>query len=450
MFTKVIVDNHDDIWDQLTGDVVPPSIEYTNDALPGTSQGVYLSGDVVPPSITFIDDSWTGSSQLSFIPLSNDVKNRLASNAQTATIQVTYHNYPSAAQAAFDYAAKIWSSILVSTVPITIDAYWQSLAPGVLGQAGPNDFFEWSSSQPAGAQSNTWYTVALANQLTGYDLAPTTTDMESTLSSNINWYFGTDGNTPANQYDFVSVALHEILHGLGNIGLANYDTATGQGSWGFGTGYPAIYDRYVENGWGQRILNTSLFPNPSVALGNQLTSNNLFFNGPNAVAGNNGVRPKLYAPSSWRQGSSYAHLDEYTYPRGDPNSLDTPAFGNGESIHDAGSIIRGILNDEGWKLATRRASRDFNSDGQDDILLANPAQGWGAIWTMNGTSVTGGVALPYAYGAVPTGSGDFNSDGEPDILLANPSGGWGAIWTMNGTSVTGGIALPYAYGAVPV
>jgi hypothetical protein len=96
------------------------------------------------------------------------------------------------------------------------------LPPGVLGQAGPNRFIGWGSP-PAGAQSNTWYTVALANQLAGVDLDPTTTDLSSTLSSDINWYFGTDGNTPADQYDFVTVALHEILHGLGNAGLASYD-----------------------------------------------------------------------------------------------------------------------------------------------------------------------------------------------------------------------------------
>lgn len=28
-------------------------------------------------------------------------------------------------------------------------------------------------------------------------------------------YFGTDGNTPANQYDFVTVFMHELTHGLG-------------------------------------------------------------------------------------------------------------------------------------------------------------------------------------------------------------------------------------------
>jgi hypothetical protein len=96
----------------LSGNVVPPSIVYTSDTLTGISQAVALSGNMVPPLITF-----------------SDVKNKLVSSSQAATIQVTYHAYPSAAQAAFDYAATIWSSILVSTVPITIDAYGNPCLP---------------------------------------------------------------------------------------------------------------------------------------------------------------------------------------------------------------------------------------------------------------------------------------------------------------------------------
>src|SRR3712207_7554304 len=40
-----------------------------------------------------------------------------------------------------------------------------------------------------------------------------------------------------------------------------------------------IYDHFAVNGSGQRLLDTSLFPNGSSALGTQLTSNNVFFDG---------------------------------------------------------------------------------------------------------------------------------------------------------------------------
>jgi hypothetical protein len=303
-----------------------------------------LPGSVIPPSTIFANNSLSGTGEPSFVPLSIDLQNRLMANAQTATIQVTYHDFTPQAQAAFDYAAKIWSSLIVAAVPITIDAYYKPLAPRVIAQV---DTLLDRRNFP-GAQPNTWYTAALANQFAGQDLYPDYPDMASTLSSNVNWYFGTDGKTPANQYDLVTVALHELLHGLGTIGLMQY--SNGRGSWGYDTGSPAIYDRFIENGSGQSLIDTNVFPNPSFALGDQLTSDDLFFDGANAVGANCGNRPKLYAPSIWEDGSSIYHLDENTYPQGNPNSLNTPFLNAGESIHDPGPITLGILRDEGWNL----------------------------------------------------------------------------------------------------
>ena len=321
--------------DELPGSVVSPAITPIPNELPGS---------VVSPAITPIPDELPGSVEPSLVPLSIDLQERLMADARTATINVTYHDYPPQAQAAFDYAVKIWESLIVSTVPITVDAFWRPLGPNILGQAGSNNF--WRNTP--GAQPNTWYTVALANQLAARDLSPGETDMTSTLSSTFNWYFGTDGKTPADQVDFVTVALHELLHGIGNIGFIDYNN--GQGRWGYDTGFPGSYDRFIKNGNGQSLLNTNFFPNPSLALGNQLTSNNLFFDGSNAVAANNGIRPKLYAPNPWQSGSSIYHLDESTYPKGNPNSLDTPYISYGEAIHNPGPITLGILKDQGWNL----------------------------------------------------------------------------------------------------
>ena len=137
--------------------------------------------------------------------------------------------WPANVQAAFTYAANIWASQLQSPVPITIDACWANNLPvGVLGHAGATI----TSRGFAGAPDpNTWYPVALANALHGSDLDPAHADIYAAFdSTRSNWYFGTDGNTPFNQYDFASVILHEITHGLGFIG--SMDVVAGQGSWG--------------------------------------------------------------------------------------------------------------------------------------------------------------------------------------------------------------------------
>ena len=44
------------------------------------------------------------------------------------------------------------------------------------------------------------------------------------------------------------------------------------------------------------------------------------FTGPQATAANGGIAPRLYAPNPWEPGSSYSHLDDDTFPAGNPNS----------------------------------------------------------------------------------------------------------------------------------
>jgi hypothetical protein len=97
------------------------------------------------------------------------------------------------------------------------------------------------------------------------------------------------------------------------------------------------------------------YANGSFALGSVYTSNSLWSDAPSALAANGGARPRLYAPSVWSDGSSYSHLDEATYPAGNPNSLMTPQLSRGESVHDPGPIARGLFADLGWSDPTTPA-----------------------------------------------------------------------------------------------
>ncbi|MCA9205409.1 MAG: trypsin-like serine protease [Planctomycetales bacterium] len=249
--------------------------------------------------------------------------------------------------------------MLQSDVPIRVHANWRPLDPGVLGSAGPATY----SRNFAGAPlTNTWYPIALANRIAGSDLAPNSVDINCNFSSVFNnWYFGTDGNPPVNQYDLMSVVLHELGHGLGFTGTMTVNN-NGVGSWGGGTAFPVAYDRFGVNGSGQQLVSTSLFPNPSIALGQQLTSGTLFFNGTAARIANGGASPRIYAPSPFDPGSSFAHLDEATFPKGNPNSLMTPQIGTNEAIHSPGAIGMGVLQDLGWTFTTAMMADD--SDGE--------------------------------------------------------------------------------------
>jgi hypothetical protein len=197
--------------------------------------------------------------------------------------------------------------------------------------------------------SNTWYPIALANRLYGADLEPKTGDIKVTINSGFpDWYFGTDGKPAWNKYDFVSVVFHEIAHGLGFSGSTKVLPDSKAGSWGIGSAtlYPLIYDQFVINGSGQKLIDS--FPNNSKTLGDQLQSGNLYFKGKYAFAAGGSANPKIYAPPTWQQGSSFSHLDESTYPISSGNSLMTPSLANGEAVQVPGPITLGIFEDIGW------------------------------------------------------------------------------------------------------
>ena len=115
-------------------------------------------------------------------------------------------------------------------------------------------------------------------------------------------------------------------------------------------GEPMIYDRFLENIQGNMLIDTSLFPNPSIALAAEFQSNQLFFNGINTVSANNNSRPRLYAPGVFSFGSSVLHLNETSFLPGTPDAMMTPFSATGEAIHAPGVVTLGMLQDMGWTL----------------------------------------------------------------------------------------------------
>ncbi len=259
-----------------------------------------------------------------------------------STISVTYTGFTPDAQAAFQAAVDIWETVLTGTVNITIDANWVVLAPNVLGSTGTL-----SEKDFPGAPSTDYYAASLANQIAGFDISPGSFDMTMNFNSIFDWYLGTDGNPAFDEYDLVTVTLHEIGHGLGFSSSKSYNSGTGVGSFGVGaTSIPKNYDRFLTLG----SFGTDLLDLSGTTLGDAFTSNNVYNNAPLAVAANGGVAPKMYAPATYAGGSTLSHWDEATYPAGNPHSLMTPAAGAGEAIHNPGELTIGLLEDLGWTI----------------------------------------------------------------------------------------------------
>lgn len=304
-------------------------------------------------------------------------------NFNPASCQGTVSPWPSAASSAFSYATAIWGGLISSPITIEINACWRNdLNSNVLGSANSNFIFRDFAGAPV---ADTFYSAALADSLAGFDLNPGQADINANFNSNFaNWYFGIDGNPPSFDFDFTSVVLHEVGHGLGFFGSMNF--SGGQGLWGFGNPpRPTAYDLFATDGsGGVPLLSTSTYPNPSVALGNALTGQNVFFDGSNSVSANGGTPATLYAPSSWSLGSSFSHLDDGTYDA-TPNALMTHAIATGEVAHDPGPVGLAILVDQGWALNPIVNQVPEVVTPSVGSTLGAPSEVF--TWTANGTNV---------------------------------------------------------------
>jgi hypothetical protein len=353
--------------------------------------------------------------------------NRSPHAIQTATIQVNFINDGTsnwdaqpAAKAAFQYAVDIWATLISSSTPIVVDAYWEDLSyisPNVLGAAGATTIHANNVSFP---YTNTFYPAALANARADYDVNGSEAEIRARFNSNFpSWYFGTDNNTPFSQYNFASVVLHEVGHGLGFFGSMRVDNGigsaecrgiNGEGCWGYSPQgssniYPVIYDRFTENAAGTALLNTGVYPNPSVQLRIQLTSsNNIYFDGANAIS-TNGSRVPLYAPTTWSQGSSYSHLAESF--NNTPNALMTYSLTNGETNYNPGPVALAMFKDMGWSVTLPPVYQPPQLAQLPGQLLAVNTQRLDAIDVSAYTILEPGFVYDLSYQL--TDSGDVNA-----------------------------------------
>ena len=301
--------------------------------------------------------------------------------SQNATFEVTLGGFDAEAEAAFNYATDQWSQYLISDVPIKVHANLVTLLPGQLGITFPN-----GEKNFVGAPFNdTWCASCLANAITGTELNPGYADMDIFINSTANWYFGTDGNTPAGQYDFVSTVMHEICHGLGFLSLSNKDVTTGSFGLIYATDFfplvtsfpwpeldtlPSAMDHYLSNGSGTMLLT---FENPSDALGDEFTSNNIFCISEKVLNAHGGEAGRIYAPSTFTLGSSMSHWNEGSYPVGNENEFMTPNAASGHSSQVPGPMTLALLEEIGWEIDY---TIDINTTIQPDespIIFPNPA-----------------------------------------------------------------------------
>ena len=313
-----------------------------------------------------------------------------------ANISVNYTGFTPEAQAAFQRAVDIWSSLLITTIPIEIEASFDSLDSDALAAAAPSTFF---------CSPMICAPVGLVNQLDDEDRKPDDPDIETTFSSSDDWYFELDGQPGEGQHDFVSVALHEIGHGLGFYDSFRIDESTEEAEYGLGDdNIPTIFDFYIFDTERNRLVDEDEYTNPSTELTDAVTGITLFWAGPKTLTANGGSYPVLlWVPEEYDSGSSIAHLDEYAYPPGAPNALMTPSLSRGEaqSSLGVGPIVLAMLEDMLWTIREQTLQIPHfgvSSGLSSDVVVINrsstePADVAIDVWDPEGNALDGNLIL---------------------------------------------------------
>jgi len=277
-----------------------------------------------------------------YIPPPKSFFQNEALKGNRGSITVYYTDVPAWGRTVVNYAVSILESLLPPDTKITAMVTAASMTSGVLANSSPGAFADGRDIDAL--YPDAYYPLALAEKIYGEELNHEMSgDIYININTDVNWYVGTDGNTPITQYDLLTVIIHEFIHGLGFFDSMYADASSG--SWGADS-RPVVYDTFVENLDGNKLIDTLLFLNPSAELKEQITSGAVYFNGPVLRSYNSGKRVKLYAPPTYDAGSSIAHLDEEATP--DIDALMTPFIDKGEAIHNPGQMTMSMLNDLGW------------------------------------------------------------------------------------------------------
>ena len=344
-----------------------------------------------------------------------------------ANISVNYTGFTPEAQAAFQRAVDIWSSLLITSVPIEIEANFDSLEDSdTLAFAGPAG---WRIGK-FGDGTRVALPWALANQIGDRDLNPDDPDIETTFSSSADWYFGLDGQPGEDQLDFVSVALHEIAHALGFADSFKIDESTEEAEeaeYGFGDdNIPTVFDFFILDTKFNRLVDEDEYTNPSTELTDAVTGITLFWLGRKTLTANGGSYPVLlWAPEEYDSGSSVAHLGEYAYPPGVPNTLMTPNQSPGEASHEPGPLMLAMLGDLGWPIrdpALQIPQFAVGGGFSSDVVVTNRSPTESAavavdVWDPEGNALDGNLIL-----GVGADRFDLSPSGSRTLTLSHDGG----------------------------
>jgi hypothetical protein len=271
-------------------------------------------------------------------------------------------------KAALQYAVDILKNDLDGPIPLKLIATWKTLPRFTLAQGSPVSHIHGAPGLvPApgfpGIGNGVLYPMPLANQLMGKDLVTEYYLAQypdgETLRVDFNdqersvFYFKTDGQVPASKFDFVELAVHELLHAVGFS--VQMDVLTGQL---YSEGSQEFWDRYSLFVVYEVEFFSDLVPLTALNAaerGSVLASGVLWWDGDHVKVANRnrtgsailpGGQGKLYTPYPPSAGSTLTHWDSGF---SNPEEIMEPTQPYGQALRDIG-LGRPLLRDMGWEL----------------------------------------------------------------------------------------------------
>ena len=339
------------------------------------------------------------------------------------------------------YAAQLWGSILKSEQPIYIAAQFNPLGANVLGSAGSVTVHANFTNVPV---TGVWYNAALADAISGIDLAPTSYDISSQYSSDFPFYYGLDDNTPVGQINFLDVVMHEFGHGLGFQNFENEAAGT------FLNGVPDIFSVFTyDNTAGKYWTQMTVAQRQASAL----NYGNVVFTGPNAKAGAALILDdrkdfRVTAPASVAGNYSYNTVPFGPAVTGSNFSGQMvlgvdPSDGAGASTTDACSALTNVAAVAGKIVLVDRGtcgvaikSKNVQNAGGIGVVVANnvggnpPPSFAGADATLTiptivvtqatGNSLRANLPAQVAFVIDPTKLHGADDQGRPRLFMPNP------------------------------
>ena len=290
------------------------------------------------------------------------------STKSNSTLKITYDPQASFSQELIDAfelgTVPLITEFFSSTVPINVAVTdLNNGNPGTLAAAAPGTRLRFINNAPC---LDCWYPISLAEKLIGEEFnSPDDPDILIFINTEASFYF--DFQNPegiGNEFDFVTIMFHEMLHAMGFTGFAGIDDNSNTGSISVDNSISA-FDSYMVD-LGGNLLSETL-DNNSFRLASAFTNEALFWNA--FRIGQIENRAILFAPRTFNPGSSLHHLDEDTYPTG-PDALMTPFASRGQVLR-SGGIATEMLYDMGWAIAQVDIllERDISEQLDEAVLL---------------------------------------------------------------------------------